>query len=88
MAVKTNIQNKTQSTVKYLRDQGLLTKEHDLLIALLTELVNEWGEAKNSTQRSLLSKEIRAALEMLPTPEVKPTDAAQDFLNSLTGDEK
>lgn len=84
MATKSNIQNKTTSTVKFLRDAGLLTKEHDLTIALLTELVNEWGEAKNSTQRSLLSKEIRATIEMLPKPPVKATDAAEDFLNSLS----
>lgn len=86
MAVKSNIQNKTTSTVKFLRDQGLLTKEHDLLVALLTELTNEWAIAKNSTQRSLLSKEIRATIEMLPAPEIKPKDSAQDFLDSLKDD--
>lgn len=83
MATKTPIQNKALSTVRYLRDLGLLTKEHDLTVALLHELVSEWGEAKNSTQRSLLSKEIRATIEMLPSPEHKPKDDTQDLLDSI-----
>lgn len=78
-----DIQSKTESTIQYLRDAGLLTQEHDLLVALLHELTTEWTLAKNSTQRSLLSKEIRATLESLPRPDAKPADETQAFLDSL-----
>lgn len=83
MTTKPQLELKTASTIKFLRDQGLLTKEHDLLVALIQALTEEWGRATNSTQRSLLSKEIRSAIDMLPKPEVKPTDATQDLLDSL-----
>lgn len=72
------------STIGYLTDQGLLTREHALSVALIREICQEWERATNSTQRSNLAKELRTAIvDLLPKVELPPSDAAQDFFNSL-----
>jgi hypothetical protein len=70
-------------TIKYLRDSNLLTDADALNIELIKALCDEWPEATTSTQRAALSKEIRACLEALPKPDVKPTDELADFLADM-----
>lgn len=87
MAQSNPLQLKAAETIKYLTDEDLITKEHSLTIALIKELAAEWSACTSSTQRAGISKELRAAIEMLPKPEATVSDAAADFLASLTEDE-
>ena len=87
MTAKTQIAKDTERFIKFLEDSDLLTDEHALSVALLTELVNQLPTATNATQYAALSKEIRATIESLPKPEVKQTDAVADFLSEMAESE-
>lgn len=87
MTQKNPLQLNAAETIQFLTDENLITKEHSLTIALIKELAAEWSNCTSSTQRAGISKELRAAVELLPKPEVKVSDEAADFLASLTEDE-
>ena len=87
MTQKNPLQLKAAETIKYLRDQDLITKEHAFTIALIQELAAEWSNCTSSTQRAGISKELRAAYELLPKPDAKVSDEAAEFLASLTEDD-
>jgi hypothetical protein len=73
----------TTRYIAFLSDQGLLTDEHALTVALLRALVAKLADCTNATQYAAVSKEIRATMEALPKPEVKQTDEVEDFFNEL-----
>lgn len=79
MAVKSILENKALATVRYLKDQDLLTGEHELTVALIKELCASWEECTSVTQKASLAKEIRASLESLPKPEIVASDEVADF---------
>lgn len=83
MAKKSNLELKAQETIRFLTNQGLITQADSLNIALIKELCAEWQLATSSTQRGMVSKEIRACLEALPKPEAKPSDDTEAFFNEL-----
>lgn len=84
MAEKSQIAKDTARFIQFLDDADLLTDEHALTVALLTELVSKLDECTNMTQYAALSKEIRATMEALPKPEIRQTDEVQDFFDELT----
>lgn len=77
------LRTSANKTLKFLKDAGLLTDEHEATQALLKALCDEFTECTNSTQRAGISREIRACLESLPKPIVKVADEAQEFLDAL-----
>lgn len=83
MSDKNPLQLEAAKTIRFLTSEGLLTKEHSLTVSLIKELAAEWSLCTSSTQRGMISKELRACIEMLPKPEVKVSDEAADFLASL-----
>jgi hypothetical protein len=80
---KSALELKAAETIRFLTDEGLITKEHSLTIALIKELCAEWALATSSTQRATISKEIRSSIEMLPKIEIKQTDEVEDFFKEL-----
>lgn len=87
MSDKNPLQLKAAETIRFLTSENLITKEHSLTVALIKELAEEWSRCTSSTQRAGISKELRAAIEMLPKPEVKViADEAEEFLASLSED--
>jgi hypothetical protein len=86
MTSKNPLQLKAAETIKFLKDENLITKEHSFTIALIQELAAEWSECTSSTQRAGISKELRAAYELLPKPEAKTSDEADEFMASLVED--
>jgi hypothetical protein len=86
MPSKNPLQLKAAETIKYLRDENCITKEHSFTIALIQELAAEWSECTSSTQRAGISKELRAAYELLPKPGAKVSDEADEFMASLSED--
>lgn len=83
MANKSKLETDAAKYIRFLKSQGLLTNEHALTVSLVEFLAAEWSLCTSSTQRAAVSKEIRAAIEMLPHTEVKIADEAQTFLNDL-----
>ena len=83
MANKSQLELKSLETIRFLTKQGLITHEHSLTIALIKELCAEWYKCSSSTQRAAISKEIRAAIELLPKPEIKVSDETEDFFKEL-----
>ncbi|MFE4078215.1 hypothetical protein [Paenarthrobacter sp. YIM B13468] len=84
MTQKSTIAKDTARFIKFLDDADLLTDEHALTVALLTELVDKLDSCTNMTQYAALSKEIRATMDALPKPEIRQTDEVQDFFDELT----
>lgn len=80
------LQTAANKTIKTLKAQGLLTDEHALTVALIRQLAAEWSEATSSTQRAAISKELRYALALLPTPPDETDDVA-DLLAELADDD-
>ncbi|GAT87060.1 hypothetical protein CVCC1112_1719 [Paenarthrobacter nicotinovorans] len=87
MTQKNPLQLKAAETIKFLKDENLITKEHSFTIALILELAAEWSLCNSSTQRAGISKELRAAYELLPKPEATVSDEAAEFLASLSEDD-
>lgn len=83
MIEKTQLQADSEKYIRFLKKQGLLTDEHSLTVSLVRVLAAEWSLCTSSTQRAAISKELRAAIEMLPHTEAKIADETQDFLNEL-----
>lgn len=84
MSDKNPLQLEAAKTIRFLTQEGLLNKEHSLTVSLIKELTAEWSLCTSSTQRGMISKEIRACIEMLPKPEAKVVaDEAEEFLASL-----
>lgn len=69
--------------IEFLTDQGLLTNEHVLTVAMLHALVAKLDECTNPTQYAAVSKEIRATQEALPKPVIAQTDEVADFFSDL-----
>ncbi|WP_186760140.1 hypothetical protein [Arthrobacter alpinus] len=86
MSKLTPLQAKAAETVKTLEQAGLIRPEHALTIELLNTLCGAVATAASGAMVAALSKEIRACLAELPAPEIKTTDAAEDFLASLEDD--
>lgn len=87
MADKNPLQLKAAETIRFLKCENLLTKEHSLTVALILELAAEWDKCTSSTQRGMISKELRASIEMLPKVEATVSDEAAEFLASLQEDD-
>ncbi|EGD7391293.1 hypothetical protein DQF30_24110 [Shigella flexneri] len=73
-------------TIRNLKSLGLLTDDHALTVALIKELCAEWSAAQSTTQRAAISKELRYALALLPTPP-EETDDVADLLAELADDD-
>lgn len=84
MSELTPLQADAEETIQFLKDQHLITAEHSLTISLIRQLCIAFGECVNQTQRAGISKELRAAMEMLPKPEApEKSDEASDFFKEL-----
>ncbi len=88
MAKSNPLALKSNETITFLKNQQLITHEHSLTISLIKHLCAEWDTASSSTQRAMISKELRACIELLPKPIPKTSDEAQEFLDDLNGDAK
>lgn len=81
---KNPLQLKAAKTLRYYRRENLLTDEHALLEELILLLAADWSNCTTSNQRTAVSKELRAAIEMLPKVEQTPvSDEAENLLKSL-----
>lgn len=83
MNQKSEIQKNSDKYVQFLRVNNMLTDEHALTVALIKELCESWGECTSATQKSVISKEIRACINSLPQTEAPLQDKTQSFLDEL-----
>lgn len=83
MANKTQLQLDSEKYLRFLKKSNLLTDEHSLTVSLVKELCITWAECTSATQKAAVSKELRAAIEMLPHAEVKLQGEVETFLEDL-----
>lgn len=84
---KNPLQLKAAKTLRFYKRENLLTDEHALLEELILFLAAEWSECQTSNQRAAISKELRAAIEMLPKIEKSVSDEAEEFLSDLLSED-
>ncbi|RZU61441.1 hypothetical protein [Zhihengliuella halotolerans] len=76
---------KATETLDVLRDQGLITAEHELTAELIVELCESW-EGSTPNTKTAISREIRHALASLPRPEQEPVTDPEDDKASKVDD--
>lgn len=84
MPKRPRLVNDANRMLRFLRAQGLLGDEHQLIVSLLKDMCRRLEDTESAGQAAQISHEIRSTLALLPKPAEKPKpSAARDFMAEL-----